>query len=302
MAIRLTRIPTDESMRETTAHGAADFPFEYYIDDIWQFVHHAVEWHWHTEVEWIYAASGTVNCCIGSEQIFLKTGYGMFINSRVIHHFETKDGAVMPNVLFLPSFIAEENSAVYREWVAPILQSGCSFVLLDPGEERGAETLALLQRLFAFSDEKPRDLLQIQIGTAVLWRHFVREYAACFEEGGDPKDMLLQSRIRRMLQYVQEHYAEKLTLEQIAQSASISRSEALRCFHSALRQTPVDYLIEYRLSKARQLLTTTNDSVSEVAAAVGMENISYFIRAFKARYGRTPGGYRREAASRAAEP
>lgn len=302
MAIRLTRIPTDESMRETTAHGASDFPFEYYIDDIRQFTNHAVEWHWHSEIEWIYAGSGTVNCGIGSEQIVLRTGCGMFINSRVIHHFESRDGAVMPNVLFLPSFIAEESSAVYKEWVAPVLQSGCSFVPLDPEEKRGADTLELLRQLFALADEKPRDLLQIQIGTALLWRQFVREYASCFGKGGNPKDMLLQSRIRRMLQYVQEHYAEKLTLEQIAQSASISRSEALRCFHSALRQTPVDYLIGYRLLKARQLLTTTNDSVSGIAAAVGMENISYFIRAFKARYGKTPGAYRREATHAAGKP
>ena len=94
-----------------------------------------------------------------------------------------------------------------------------------------------------------------------------------------------------MMQYIFEHYKEKITLTDIASAASISKSEALRCFHIALSTTPINYLVDYRLACARELLLTTDDTVTQAALSVGIENISYFVRTFKKKYGVTPKTY-----------
>lgn len=296
MAIRLTHIPTDESMRETTLHGTPAFPFEYYVDDILQFESGSVEWHWHAEFEWIFVEEGTVDCCIGSERHHLLPGDGMFINSRMIHHFESETGGIMPNILFLPSFLAPQDSCIHQEWIAPVLQSGRACLLLPGKDKQSWNLLALLQNIFDLADAQPKDPMAIQIATAQLWHHLLEQYREDFMKEENPKDMLLQARTRKMLQFIQTNYADKITLEQIAQSASVSRSEALRCFHATMQRTPVEYLIDYRLAKARQLLLSTDDSVCDVALQVGIENISYFIRIFKKRYGMTPGACRRNHA------
>ncbi len=293
MAKRLTKIPIDESFRETTEHGSAAFPFEYYIDEIMNFAHHEIEWHWHPELEWAYMEKGSLVCGVGVERIVLEEGNGIFINSKVIHQFEARGESVMPNVLFLPSFLAEESSAVYQEWIAPILQSGRSYMVFRKENERAKTVLDCLQRVFKAADVDQKDSMQIWMSTAQLWHCFVQEYHEEMTRERNAHDVLLQSRMRQMMQYIQDHYAEKITLENIAGAANVSKSEALRCFHTQLQKTPVEYLIEYRLSRARKLLLTTNEKVSQIAGSVGMENISYFIRSFKSRYGRTPGEYRK---------
>ena len=294
MAKHLTYISVDENMRETTEHGSAAFPFEYYIDEILKFDNQSIEWHWHTELEWLYVEKGSIECCAGAERIVLQEGDGLFINSRVIHHFEERGVAVMPNILFLPSLLAAEGSAVYQEWVLPVLQSARSCFLLRRDDPAAEQVLLRLRNVFGDADKDAQDRMQIWLSTAELWHCFVKTFRDDLSRKGSPRDILLQSRVRRMMQYIQEHYGENVTLEQIAQAANVSRSEALRCFHTQLQKAPVEYLIEFRLARARQLLFTTNDTVSQIASAVGMENISYFIRAFKARYGTTPGACRRQ--------
>ena len=61
-----------------------------------------------------------------------------------------------------------------------------------------------------------------------------------------------QARLQIMMQYIQEHYAEEITLEMIAASASISKSGALHIFQSGIHCSPVAYLIQYRLAQVQR--------------------------------------------------
>ena len=98
--MQVTEIITNDKLRETRMHGSPEFHFEYYLDDIHKYDKHYIEWHWHTELEFLYVQQGTVECLIGSERILLPAGHGMMINSKVIHRFESVSGALMPNILF----------------------------------------------------------------------------------------------------------------------------------------------------------------------------------------------------------
>ena len=73
----------DERFLEQTRHGEAEFPFRFYKEDVWAFDFHCIDWHWHPEVEFIYAERGEISCFVGTEQFILPEGCGMFVNSGV---------------------------------------------------------------------------------------------------------------------------------------------------------------------------------------------------------------------------
>lgn len=97
-----------------------------------------------------------------------------------------------------------------------------------------------------------------------------------------------------MLAFIHRNYAEKITLEQIASSAMISKRECLRCFQTAIGKPPVAYLLEYRIQKAEQLLRATGLSVTEIAMQTGFSGSAYFAKMFRELRGISPGQYRKE--------
>ena len=103
-----------------------------------------------------------------------------------------------------------------------------------------------------------------------------------------------ESRIKQMLTYIHGHYAEKVELRDIAASASISERECSRCFVKSLGMTPFQYVLNYRIRRAAELLTETRQSVAEIAYETGFFSNSYFGKTFKGIMGVTPKEYRRD--------
>ena len=95
-----------------------------------------------------------------------------------------------------------------------------------------------------------------------------------------------------MLSYIYEHYAEAVTLVDIASAASVSRSEAGRCFHTYMGCSPIEALIGYRLQTAERLLAETSMTLQEIAAACGFHSVGYFSRQFKKIFGCAPREHR----------
>lgn len=106
--------------------------------------------------------------------------------------------------------------------------------------------------------------------------------------------MQAQVRLQQMVQFIDREYAGSITLQEIADAACISKSEALRCFRVGMHCAPIQYVVAVRLERARSLLLTTLEPVTEIAFQVGFDNCSYFDRAFKKKYGMTPGQMRRQ--------
>ena len=95
-----------------------------------------------------------------------------------------------------------------------------------------------------------------------------------------------------MMQYIHTNYPNKITLDDIAGSVSLSKSSVMSLFGKYLHTSPVNYLIEYRLECAAKLLTDTEKSVSAIAADTGFDNVGYFCRKFKSLFGMTPTEFR----------
>ena len=103
-----------------------------------------------------------------------------------------------------------------------------------------------------------------------------------------------QVRLQMMMQYIHENYKEKISLENISNHGMVSKSTALNLFRRYLNDTPIHYLLRYRLQEAAKLLATTEKKITVISGETGFENMDYFCKTFKKYYGRTPTEYRRK--------
>lgn len=102
-----------------------------------------------------------------------------------------------------------------------------------------------------------------------------------------------KERAEEILAYIYAHYHEKITVDDIAKNLSLSRSECFRCFKLLMDKSLVEYINEYRLKKAAELLRETDKSVTEISNECGFENSSYFGKLFKDAFATTPFKYRK---------
>lgn len=220
-----TEIITDETMRELCKHGTPDFPFAYYDENLRQFQRGCIDWHWHRELEWVFVDNGVVVCKAEGAQECLRAGDAILFNSRTIHRMESAEGAHIPNILFSPEFLAPQDSAVYRQFVAPAAGSGLRFAVFRQAEDRDRPVIRSLQEVLKAAADGNK--LDIQLAALRLWRTFLQAKGQELTHCAEDRDLLIQARTRTMVQFITDHYTQKLTLEQIAGSAGVSVSAAL---------------------------------------------------------------------------
>jgi len=101
------------------------------------------------------------------------------------------------------------------------------------------------------------------------------------------------SRFEPVIDYLREHLAERLTLEELAAVAGLSPFHFLRQFQARHHATPQQMLMAFRLSEAKRRLTG-GEAPAQVAAATGLADQAHLTRAFARRYGVTPARYQRQ--------
>lgn len=287
---------TDDTLRSTVPYGTAAFPFAYYLDELGKCKGQCVEWHWHQEFEFTCVLSGPVCCRVGAEQIRLNAGDGLFLNSGAIHRFESQAGGVLCDLLFLPELFAPAGSAVASQYISPLRRASSQYFVFRREDEARRPLLDRLEALrLQAQSPHPTKELQLSILAAQLWQAFFPQVQGALTPDTGGVSRLAQSRLHQMLELIHSQYQQPLTLEQIGAAAHVGKSEALRCFHRGIQTTPMAYLNEYRLDRARELLLTTADPVSTVAWRVGFQSPGYFCRVFRQRYGLSPGAFRRRA-------
>ncbi|MBQ2404373.1 MAG: helix-turn-helix transcriptional regulator, partial [Lachnospiraceae bacterium] len=102
------------------------------------------------------------------------------------------------------------------------------------------------------------------------------------------------TRIKTVLEYIEKHYQSPITLSELAEVAGMNPQYFCRAFKEVTMQSPMDYVIYYRLEQAVRLLSATDLSVMEVAMECGFNDCSYFIRVFKKQKNITPNQYRKQ--------
>ena len=107
-----------------------------------------------------------------------------------------------------------------------------------------------------------------------------------------PADTTDTRRLKTVLQLIEAEYATPLRIEDAAEACGCSQSHFMRWFKKMTGQGFTAYLNDHRLNLAAELLRITDATVLDIAGRVGFDNLSYFNRLFKRRYGMTPREYR----------
>jgi AraC-like DNA-binding protein len=100
--------------------------------------------------------------------------------------------------------------------------------------------------------------------------------------------------LEESISFLQKHFNEQISIEQLAQISHLSKYHYIKVFRSYTGQTPYDYLLDFRLLQAKRMLLETGKSVGQVAQDSGFSDSKNFIAYFKKRVGLTPLQFRKQ--------
>ena len=109
-----------------------------------------------------------------------------------------------------------------------------------------------------------------------------------------PEGYRKEEKIRSIIDYINAHYQEDLNIDQLAGICGYSSTHFMNFFKKHLGVSCIEYLIQFRLRKAAELLQHSNLSVLEISSQAGFNNLSNFNRQFKKYYQMTPSQYRKK--------
>ena len=288
-----TPINFDDTMRELFEYPDPSFPFVVWSGDFQSFADKTIVYHWHKEFEYGVLLSGELDYYIDGQHIHAQKGEAVFINSNIIHMAKhtTPSEINIFTVSFLPSlFVNGEKGTVYKKYFQPTLQSGIKGFCITPATHNGKAILELLYKLIDIDKNSPNDyeLLCLTI-VSRLWSitlKFIQEHEHEFVPLH--REHNNEGKAKEILRYIHEHYKENIRIETLAQKTYISRSEVFRCFQKYTGQNPIEYLNEYRLAHAVNMLLETDKTVTQIALECGFSSSSYFGKVFKSKYAISP--------------
>ena len=286
-------IITDESLMETARHGNPDYPFHFYYENMGLFDFNCVDWHWHSELEFVFIESGTVTMWIGDRDFGLNEGDALFINTKMLHKFHSTCAASIPNFLFKPSFISPEDSLIFKKYVLPVTSSSIPYLIFRGEERSNAAILSDFRKIIQIHKDGPANELLVSSLIQHLWLSIYHTINFDLIEEKQIASAASLSRLQMMMQFIHENYAEDISLDDISGEVSVSKSTALNLFKQYLHMTPVNYLIAYRLKTAAAGLSGTEKKISTISAECGFKNLDHFCRTFKKHYELTPSEYRK---------
>lgn len=267
-----------------------EYPYTIHMD---QYGVEEVPWHWHEELEINYLVSGAVDIMTPDKTVSLKSGQGCFVNSNIINKYEYTEKSELQTHFFHPILLSGHYKSVFEtKYVSPVIQNKkASLVALTGETKEQQEILIKLKELGKLQEHTDTELQTRNIITEI-WLLLIEEIKNM--KGGEcPVSSANQERLQNMLRFIHENYEDKISLEDIAQAAMISGRECLRCFNLCLKETPIEYLTNYRINIAKDLLRTTNKSITDIALETGFSNSAYFTKVFKQVAKMTPREYRK---------
>lgn len=248
--------------------------------------------HWHEDIQFIYVLDREIEVVTLESRTALHKGEGFFINKNVVHLVDKVEACHYNSFIFPDYFLRFYVGSPADKIVGQIIGKDAFpfFRITDIRENQ--PVLQALKKLSSLEQDKtalyPYEVLS---ALSVLWLEFCRIVPAT-EKKGMKKNSQIPGRMAIFLQYIELHYKEEVSLEMLARSANVSKSECLRCFKTTLHTTPYRYLMEYRLSRAADLLKNTDLLIETVASEVGFSHASHFGKCFREKTGLSPREYR----------
>lgn len=274
-----------------------DLEFRIYVDRF--MTRSNVRFHSHVFYELVFIEKGFLVHYINNESCLLTPGDLFWILPGEVHGYSKPKQAEIINCIFQPEVVAEE---MERIRVLPGIGSAFSNherrswqrIHLSP-----AESIHIVMRLDSMKKEIKEkksgwelcvksELLNIFV---MISRNF--ESKDNVDEDKDKDNFCYNEYIYKAIDFIHDNYNKPLTLDKIAQHAGIKYDYFYRLFKRTAGITPLDYLKNYRMSKAAETLLKSSKSITDVLLASGFDNPAYFSKEFKKTFSVTPTEFRK---------
>ncbi len=282
----------DENAVEQIDGITYEFPYTMHERDLSNFT---IPWHWHEELEFNYAYKGSIVIETVNQIYTIQQGEAYFINTNIMNTKRKEEQsltAVEHAHLFHPILLTGHHRSIYEsKYLNPVLKNqSIEVIILTKSTESGKKFLEILHTLTRlYNTENPE--FQIRNLLSQAWLVLVEEIEAQQRKNIFPISYA-HERTKNILSFIHKHYSEKISIADISAYAKISTKECIRSFKNTFHQTPMDYLIHYRIEQAKKLLRETDESITNIAFMTGFNNSAYFGKTFKKYTGITPKGFR----------
>jgi len=256
--------------------------------------------HAHEFAEIVIITAGRGVHVTGTESYPLAAGDVFVIGGSRPHDYHSMERLCLVNILFQPEKLN------LRTWDLRTLPGYHALFTLEPAwrQRHGFSSRlrlapAELGVAMGFVDKLDDELRSRAAGfkfmATAAFMQLVGHLSRCFarSKNADSRALL---RIGEAISHLEVNYHQPVELDRLAAMARMSKRTFLRSFHAALGTSPIAYLIQLRVQRAASLLRRTEQSVTDIAFAVGFSDSNYFTRQFRKALGVTPGEYRRQQA------
>lgn len=264
---------------------ANDFPVRIFLQNINHF-----KLHWHNHIEILYALDGSIRMTTNGINFTLNKGHICFINSGVIHSTSRGD----EDNLILIIHITDSKKSVFYNFKDMKFNHETYLDNFQKNLVPLSDLQNILLRIYLEYRKKLPGyenmiLSLINACFAIMIRHSYLIPKSKDDYIGENN----MERFNLILDYMKDHYNEKLSLSDLAEKMHVNYYYLSHFFKNIAGISYQEYLNGLRLNQAEMLLTTTPKSITQVAFECGFTNIKSFTGIFKANFGMLPSEYRK---------
>ena len=284
-----------QNYHETKSHTTAEFPYNTYLCSI-PLDFPSVPLHWHSELELIVIKKGRGIVSADLSKRTVTSGDIILIRPGCLHSIEQEQGHIMEyeNIIMKPEMlISGEADLCAEKFIVPFMEGAVPYeTFLTPALSFYQELAECIRQIDLLCGTRPTGY---QLGVkSLLFQFFFllitnQEELKKSQSASQTKTL---EKMKTVLKYVEEHYPERITIDDMAALTYYSKSHFMKFFKAHMGTGFIDYLNDYRLTMAERLLRTSAAPVIEIAQQSGFDNLSYFNRIFKRKYGQSPGKMR----------
>lgn len=283
-----------QNYHETKSHTVSEFPYNTYLCSI-PLDFSLVPLHWHAEFELIVIKKGRGLVSVDLNRQPVSASDLVFIRPGQLHSIEQDGGHSMEyeNIIFKKELLSSgDDDLCARRFFDPLMAGKIPSVsFFTPAAACYEEVSDCFRQIDLFCATKPEGY-QLAV-KSFLFRFFFLLISNQHKTGETPAPQSKTlEKLKTILKYVEEHYSEPITIEDMAALTFYSKSHFMKFFKMHMGSSFIEYLNDYRLTMAERMLRGSDDSVLEIAGKSGFDNLSYFNRMFKRKYGSSPGKWR----------
>lgn len=279
---------------EHKRHGSNAFPIAIYpVSE-----HHPrynMPYHWHHEYEIIYIDSGSLRLTVNDREFLLQEGDTAIIESGALHGGTPDHCHYCCIVFHLEKFLSSIPWAT--ELCRQLLDGTLRFPVCLPAshEALNQSVLQLKHDLLGLREDNSSRFLVLSSLLRLLGELLQLHRDA--EDGSSTANGKQISQLKTVLSYISQHYADEISLQDLAACAGMNPTYFCRFFSDLMHRTPMNYLNYYRIESACEQLAATNKTITEIAFDCGFHDTSYFVKVFKKHQGVTPSQYQKKRIS-----